>query len=78
MGVMAKKNRVSVHFYHKLVLFSKTVGVNLRILDENFKILKTCQNSYTGSLYITDSEYGGQSQEILSFDQFFLQSGHFL
>jgi hypothetical protein len=39
MGVRTKKYRVSVSFCRKLSIFAKTVGVNLRILSENMKIL---------------------------------------
>jgi hypothetical protein len=48
----------------------KTVGQHLRILTENLKILKTHKNSYTGPLCITNAEYGGHDQVILSFSQF--------
>jgi hypothetical protein len=36
-----------------------------------FQFFETCKNSYKGPLCITDREYGGHSQEIWSFGQFF-------
>jgi hypothetical protein len=47
--------------------FAKTIGVNLRILSENVKILKTCKNSCMRPLCITNLEYEGHNQEIWSF-----------
>jgi hypothetical protein len=41
MGVTTKKYGVSVSFFRKLPIFVKTVGVNLRFLSKNVKILKT-------------------------------------
>jgi hypothetical protein len=46
MGVTTKKYGVSVSFYHKLVVYGKTVGKQLWILSDNLKKFKTCKNSY--------------------------------
>jgi hypothetical protein len=44
------------------------------ILSENVKLFKTCKNSYTRPLWITDPQYGGNDQEISSFGQFLPQT----
>jgi hypothetical protein len=45
--------------------------------ERNFDFLKTCKNSYNGSLNISDPEYGGHNHEIRSFGQFLPQTDNF-
>jgi hypothetical protein len=39
-------------------------------LSRNLNFFKTCKNSYTGPLCVTDLEYGLYDQKIWSFGQF--------
>jgi hypothetical protein len=56
-GVTTMKYRVSVNFYHKLVIYSKTVGKHLWILIEKLEFFKTCKKSYTRLLCIINLKY---------------------
>jgi hypothetical protein len=52
-------------------------SANLWISTKNLCFFKTCKNSYTWPLYITDPQYGVQDQHILSFGQFLAWTGDF-
>jgi hypothetical protein len=77
MPLTTKKYGVSVYFYPKLAIFGKTVGQHLWILSEILSFFKTCKNSNTWPLCLTDNEYGGHDQEIWSFGYFLAQTDNF-
>jgi hypothetical protein len=56
---------------------TRTLPSSTQILSENLSFFKTCENSYTGPLCITDPQYGDDDKEILSFGQFMAQTDHF-
>jgi hypothetical protein len=45
--------------------------------EQKFEFFKTCKNSHTRLLFITDLEYGGHDQEIHSLDQFYCKLATF-
>jgi hypothetical protein len=46
-------------------------------LSKNLNFFKTCENSYTGPLCITDLQSGDHNLEKISFGQFLPQTGDF-